>query len=254
MISYHPNKEDINKHYLYSSGFKWSVVDDAEIIAKVITTFVSSPIVWNGGSRKRSNFNSCNWIALDFDNGVSLSSIISMVEKFNHVIGTTKRHQLAKENEPARDRFRVWIQLERKIVDLNEYEDCCRYYANWFRSDIQATDGARKFLPCKKIVSINKNGENISIKRVLSKRKVIDYSKYKDGEIPNWIENILKEGILPGISRNTTCWKIALHMSRIGYTENEIVDRIMNSPLPINQTNKVRNEIVYTVRRAFNYK
>lgn len=254
MISYHPNKKDLEQHYKYTWGWRWYSPDDIDVMARVINTFTNSPIIWAKGTRNKENFIRCNWIALDFDNGVFLKDILLKVKDMVHIVGTTKRHQLPKENELPWDRFRVWLKLEKEITSLVEYEECMKWYAIEWGSDIRATDGAKKFMPCKEIVSINKEGLLVPIMRWVINIKKVNYTAFSAERktMPPFIKDFLSAGV-PSGDRNLACFKCGLHLTRCGYSVEQIIDMIMASPIPLNQSSQVHREVKEAVIRGSKY-
>ena len=69
MISYHPNAPDTATPWKYKSDYKTVNTQDVHRIAKGMSHCVWSPIIWKEGERLQKNFLSCEWAALDFDNG-----------------------------------------------------------------------------------------------------------------------------------------------------------------------------------------
>jgi len=254
MITYHPDTRDHTKEEMYYRFFRSGETKDIDLMASIISKYTNSPIVWKDGRRSKTNFLKCDWIALDFDNGIFIKDIIDALKDTKHIIGTTRNHQISKENELPWDRFRVWIKLEKEITSLVEYEECVKFYAIKFGSDIAATDGARKFRPCKEIVSINKEGKEVEVKRIEINTKPVNYTRFSAEKqtMPVFIKNYLTYGT-SGESRNRVCFKCGLHLSRSGYSIDQIIDMIMSSPIPINQSNTVRNEVRSAVINGSKY-
>src|SRR3990167_57085 len=255
MISYHPDKENHEKEWMYTEYWRTVKTDDMDLMAKIICTFTNSPISWKenrkgfGGYRKKENFIECNWIALDFDNGIFLSDILEKVNEKIHIVGTTKNHQKPKKKELPWDRFRVWLKLEKEIKNVVEYEECMKWNAKEWGCDKRATDGAKKFRPCKEIVSIKKDGELSKIDREEIKIQKMDYRKFSAEErtMPKFISEFLQFGVTSGDSRNLACFKCGLHLTRCGYSAEKIFDMIMNSPIPKDNSNFVRNEVMRAI-------
>lgn len=247
VISYHPNKKDVMLQEKYAWGWRWYSPDDIDVMARIIKTFANSPIIWAGGRRRKVNFVRCNWIALDFDNGVFLKDILYKVKDMVHIVGTTKRHQMRKENGLKWDRFRVWLKLEKEITSLVEYEECMMWYAKKWNSDLIATNGSTKFLPCKEIISINKEGKLVPIERYVINIQKVPYKDFSAEKktMPTFIKDFLSNGVPEG-SKDLACFKCGLHLTRCGYSVEQIIDMIMSSPIPINQSSQVQRE----VRRA----
>lgn len=245
MVSYHPNKRDHDKHWKYSWGWMWSKTDDVDLISRVMTTFTCSPIVWSDGKRGKNNFVFANWIALDFDRGIILKDIINTFKDKRCVIGTTRSHGIPKGNEPAMDRCRVFLQLDGRISNVEDYEYTVKHYAKMYKSDYAATDAGRKFKPCKESVFINKNGTLTECKKFRGYNTEIKET-YSRTNIPNSIKELLIYGVLDGSSRNLACYRVGAKLTECGFSINEIIGMIMNSPIPISKDIRVEKE----VRRA----
>ena len=234
MISFHPNRADIGKHWIYAKGYYYVDTDDPQKIAKLINNYVTSPIVWKEGVATKKTFLCANWIGLDIDDGYSLAEIVEAFQDHTHVIGTTKNHQKIKGNDLyPRDRMRVYLQLKEKIEHWKEFESCMEFYSSMYGSDIAARDGARRFMPCREIVSVVKK-EPIPIRKRIRIRR--QYDAPRDGNqksIPTWIAQLLAHGVEMGQSRNTACYKVGIYLTRAGYSVPEIVAKIMNSPIPV---------------------
>lgn len=250
MFTLHRDRENIGDHRFYFGNFETVNTDNVEVIAKIVSTFVSSPIQWHFGRRKRTNFLAANWLGLDFDEGTTLQDGLERFQKFTHIIGTTKSHQLPKGQKPPCDRFRVFLKLPITITSCPEYEALLRAYVNHHMADFQATDGARIFHPCKQIISAQ-NGECAPL---LKKKKYVPKVRAAPGTfqgIPRWVTQLLNFGVGYAVSRNTTCFKIAVHLKKAGYSHAEIVEMLMASPIPIGP--EVRGEVEDAVKSAMKY-
>lgn len=107
---------------------------------------VFSPIVWEHGHRKEVNFQKASFVGLDFDDGVvSLSTAEALFADCDAYLYTTRSHGIPKGEEPACDRFRVFIGLSRP-VNLLEWK---RLHLAMFELmpglDMTCGDGARMF-------------------------------------------------------------------------------------------------------------
>lgn len=245
MFSIHLNKTDIDQEYKYAANFKAIDVDDPVKIGQLVKTFVNSAIVWHGGKRSKETFKAANWIGLDFDTSpLSLRSAIAEFSVYTHVIGTTRHHQLPKKDDGPRDRYRVFLQLPAAIDNCAEYESIVRYYMQLYKSDRAATDGARKFMPCREIVSV---GTGRFLPPIREERRV--YAPSPEMGFPRWVKQLLLLGPGYGESRNYTCYKIAKVLKPLGFTEASVVDMLMSSAIPIGP--EVRREVVDAVRSGF---
>lgn len=255
MISYNPDQKNIGKKEFYSRNFRAVDTDDPKRIAKALTSFVVSPIVFKGGHRHTNNFISSNWIGLDFDNGQTLDEITNVFCDVIHVIGTTKSHQIKKGNQPPCDRFRVLLQLPVTITSQKEYRQIVTWYVNAYEADSACKDAARFFWPCKEITSVCNDGDFIDIKKVDDEVPYFDHDAYVETKtLPPWVKHWLEFGV-PNGHRNTTCYKAAVWMARCGFSHDEIFSLIMKSPIPVSKEESVAKEVFKAtmngVQRAF---
>lgn len=248
MFSVHPNRKNIGTEAFYAKGWVSYKSNNTVDVALVARSFCVSPITWKDGWRGKKRFLAANWIGLDFDTGTSLADATEAFGGITHVIGTTKHHGIAKGDSPACDRFRVFARLQREVTDVEEYEATVRHYAQKHKADLAAVDAARKFNPCKEIVSIC---DGIFLPLAAKRPERPLKCVIEDRKIPAWILRLLQNGVDgPNVSRNTTCYKIGLHLTRAKYSIREIADLIMDSPIPVNQ--HVRAEVERAISRGAN--
>jgi hypothetical protein len=251
VFSYHPNQKDIGKYFLYALGWKTAEVDDPKRIAVAVSRFMTSPIVWDGGRRHGCYFLAANWIGLDFDNGhLSLDGAVEAFKEYTHVIGTSHHHQKPKGSEPPRDRFHVFLRLPLTITEKEKYLSLVRFYIEAHKgADTQAKDAARMFKPCPKIVSVVESETPLPVKTVKKTYAKQNATRLPPGNIPRWVLQLLQYGVGYGISRNTTCYKIARVLKEQGFTESAVVDLLMSSRVPLGP--EVRSEVEQAVRSGF---
>jgi hypothetical protein len=101
MFSHHPNRQDIGKGYRYARGWLTSQ-GDAYSLSYAMQLAVTSPIVFRTGVRLEENFESASWIALDFDEGLSLAEAKNTFCDRIHVLAPTKSHQKQGSKSPMR--------------------------------------------------------------------------------------------------------------------------------------------------------
>lgn len=234
MISYNPDQKNIGKKEFYSRNFRAVDTDDPRRIAKALTGFVVSPIIYKGGHRHTNNFISSNWIGLDFDEGPSLEEITRAFCDVIHVIGTTKSHQIIKGTNPPCDRFRVFLRLPVTITSIKEYKQILAWYTKTYESDTNCKDAARFFWPCKEITSICDDGDLVDIKKDESiddlptflehegfrhQRGILSHSTY------HALMNEIKEGM-----RHKVFLKVANELARAGLSHQDAEARILSSP------------------------
>ncbi len=247
MISFHKNQLDLCVDARkYSRNWLAVDTDDVHRLSKAITNYAVSFGVFRGGHRMKDNFIKSNWIGLDFDVGVSLSSIQKTFCDHIHLLGTTKSHQVAKGNEPPCDRFRLFLKLNDTVTDVKKYESLVSHFIDRYEADEQCKDAARFFWPCKEIVSIEAEGFSVEVQEILDVEEEstsYDYSDYKAVKaIPPWVEHWLRFGVRD-LTRNIHCYKSAIILSQCGYNPDEIYDIVMNSAIPISKDPKVAKEV-----------
>lgn len=230
MFSYHLDSRNVLSHFKYSKGFKqFDDLGSVKYVTAAISKYVTSPIVWNHGYRSSSNWKYADWIVLDIDDGLTMESAYDNIKSYTHVMGTTKSHQKSKGGRPPCDRFRVWLKLEGRCEKLLDYSSTVRKWARLLEGDQQAVDGARKFLPCVKIVSA-RNGNSVRIEeapRPVIKTFKTDIRRY----IPKFIESMLSSGVPDG-QRNYSCYVVGKYLTNNGFGVDEVVNMIMSSPIP----------------------
>lgn len=245
-ISFHADTVNIGKEWLYSANWQILSNDSPLEIAHRLTTHMTSPCIWASGVRKQAYFLHADWLGLDFDRGVTLQEIRHKLRATIHVIGTTKSHGKEKGNEPACDRFRVYVKLKERCGSLEHYKFGARFVARSTGADLQAADGARMFMPCREIVSVNEYGDKIRLPTPTPPKKV-DRGYTNDGRIPKYVDDWLKGGVGEG-HRNKACYRIGAILTRCGIDEAAIVDKIMQSAIPIDTSQATRDEVANAVR------
>lgn len=232
MISFHRDTENLGNAKLYKSGWEPANLDEPERIALGVSRFPWSGIQWYRGERHQKNFGRAAWCVLDFDDSaLTLEQACKIFCDSVHIIGTTKSHQIDKGGIIC-DRFRVALKFHQPIEDLETYRATMRYYISKYDADPACVDGARFFWPCTAIISVN--AEGYTQETILpTPREPVDYSAFRaEKDIPRWIQGLFLYGC-PDLKRNTTCYRIGANLIQCGFSEDEIVDLIMASPIPI---------------------
>lgn len=246
-LSYNLTPPNPSKPWQYTKGFKTAALDDWARIARGISSYVWSGIVWKDGERRGANFLHSDLCVLDFDDGeMTLEQAQESFCDLVHVIGTTKSHQLAKDGKPACDRFRVIFPWAERITDPDVYavnmEALCRKYP----MDAKTKDLARYFFPCTKIVSVCHEGfswevlKNTRGKKSARLANIYRASKYlelqaKLGEAawPFWLRRFLAHGVLVSSGgRNNTIYAAACALKGLGIAEMEAQQMLNAAPFP----------------------
>lgn len=260
-ISYHIDRDSWRTGNYFAYSNNWHVFDVQEWwqLEKIVTNFCWSPCVWQkiassshrSSQRQQRNFVFADLIALDFDSGeTTLEEAIS--NKFADMIcmiGTTKSHQ---SKEKPWDRFRVILLPGKRLNTVDDYRATCRHEAEFYGSDCAATDGARWFAPCKQVVHTNQEGE--WIENIAAQKSAPDTAyeaaRIQTGKIERWMRSALTYGVEVGRKQNMA-YAIALEGRKLGWSKDRTFQTIWSSPIPLNHSDKVKQEIEKQVNSAF---
>lgn len=258
-FSIHPNRQDIGNHALYSKGWSVRLINCVSSLAELCTTHLNSPIVWSCGVRKQANFIYADWIVVDVDDDskMSLEAAIDHYSRYVHIIGTTKSHGQLKGNLSCA-RYRVFVAVDKRILSPSEYRNLCLREAHLCGGDWQASCPAQHFMPLKSIVSYAEVGRRLpnetkfvdTISR--QARSELPTSSYLK-EIPRYIQRWLEGEVTPG-KRNLTAFKAACGLKKRKFSEDEILEIILSSSLPLDKSERVCREIRAAVRSAMKTK
>jgi hypothetical protein len=222
-------------------------ITNAGTFQEIITSFVWSPIIWKDGRRKKENFLTCNYMALDFDDGeMTLGGAESWCRDrgFAFIIGTSKSHQKEKvcksgKRLPAVDRFRLVIPFAETIRNKDEYEYNMLLATETLPCDPKCKDAGRYFFPCKTITSVSQgNGYPVfelpkGHAKAAKESAALDAEKKaerkKSGTLPIWVITALRCGAQPG-ERNNTCYAVARELTDLGFSQSEIKNLLAASP------------------------
>lgn len=256
-FSLHSNVNDIGNHALYAKGFGVKIFKEIWQLAHACTQKLNSPAVWKYGIRKQENFAFAEFAVLDCDEGIlTLEEAQEEFRPYTHIIGTTKSHRQLKGNKVF-DRYRVFLRLEKRILKSEDYNATNLALAKLYGGDQQATAAHMAFMPLKEIVGFSEGGKclpiSVSSLVVVHKSRVINATGSDDRQIPYYIREWLEFGAPEG-QRNLTCFKIASGLAKRGFFEDEILDLILNSSVPLERSVKVENEVRSAVRSAMRRK
>lgn len=232
MISYNLTKFDTSRKYGYSRGWRTADTNDPLRIAECMRRFTWSPIVWKDGIRSQENFVRADWLALDFDDGeMTLGEAKQLFSDTIHLIGTTKSHQKPKHGW-ACDRFRVVILFEEPIFDLRIYRWNIECWIKRHPVDSLCKDGARMFYPCTEIVQLSDEGFRQEVFKDIPRlfEGAIDRTGYGvAGVLPpfsrKWLQSVIPLG-----KRNGVIYYIAKDMVKAGYSVQDVLSLVVNSP------------------------
>lgn len=123
-----------------------------------------SPSVFNTDHRSNANFESTQFMTLDVDGGHTLEQALMTFAELKHVIATTRNHQKVKHpgersEQPACDRFRVILFLEKPITDPMVFRATWQSVMDRFPFiDKSVKDPARFFYRSQEVISVNPSG------------------------------------------------------------------------------------------------
>jgi len=134
-----------------SSGFKtvnFGSIAELESIVKKDW----SPCIFEGGTRKKDNFEFSSFLYADVDEGCSIEKFGEIFNEYEYFILTSRNHQKAKPatstkmESPAQDRYHVLFPLIAPCYDVSELESKLAFLtSNWGFFDSSVKDGARFF-------------------------------------------------------------------------------------------------------------
>lgn len=194
-----------------------------------ITATNWAPGTFKDGQRKNANFQTSDFIALDIDDGITISEFKARLDEkhLSYIIGTTKSHQVQKGETPPCDRFRVIIPLAARVKSEQAYSSIFNRLLNEFPMiDRNARDCARMFYPCKEIVHMVENGElllpDIHLKDVLASQvgPVADLINKQLGNLSYNTKQFLANGAKPG-EWNSQLFLTAKDFQQQGYNIDE---------------------------------
>lgn len=258
-------------------GNKWKVFDAKEWwqLEKIMLNFCCSHNIWHKHDHEhqydleqkkkdknykiRAQRRGIFWcyadlMIFDFDDGkVTLDHAIDyMFADYMHIIGTTPSHRTKEKG--YKDRFRVLCLLDKAITNPIIAKATFTHYVNFFGSDPSGDDLARWFRPCREIVSVNTTGA------YLPEVEIPDYvlnpqpdvtieRKRESGRLRRWARIALEEGVAE--NRQDMAFGIAYEAKLIGWDKEYTFDMIWNSRVPLNKSQKCRDEIRYQVEKGF---
>lgn len=209
-------------------------------VARVISSQVWSPIVFQDGYRRGSGFQRCQLAALDIDDGMALSEALRWLRSAHvgHVVATTKSHQLAKGDEQPRDRFRVVMMWASEITDAPVYQHNIKRLAKAWGGDPAATDLARVYQPCREIVQVL-SGKlmPVDMPRVVSETSrqiTMAYSRRFRSQRSEkaFARAFIEHGNLDKTGgRKRTIYSVACELVKAGWKDTDIRKAIQSAPI-----------------------
>jgi hypothetical protein len=198
-------------------------------MADIILAKDWAPAEWIGEYRAIKNFVSAECIGIDVDMGETIERAAELCRGHPHIIATTKSHGKPKRSDPVcRDRYRVVLPLEQKILCPKVYKHNALLLARRFGGDNTQCTGASHFQPSIKIYSIQSIGSPI-IARYPDPEPEVDRSQYRNligtGIIEGWAANTLRNYRNHG-GRNSASYIAAKKLKDAGRDEHFAVEFI----------------------------
>jgi hypothetical protein len=179
-----------------------SIVDCSieRLVDGISKGYCFSPAVFNG-TRSNDNFISQQIFALDFDNGVSIDTVVKQLELYSivpNIIYTTFSDSIEKR------KFRVIIALNTKVTDKPTRDSIQKTLMKICSDcDKACKDSARLFYPSKEIVLVNSTVnyyneileivENLADPIVYTPIKLATYNSTNQPQIFKLIFNYMKK-------------------------------------------------------------
>lgn len=180
-----------------------------------------SPIVYKDGKRAEKNFEYADYIALDFDGGLSLSEAEEAFEDYKCIIAPTKSHRKEKHGVIT-DRFRVVLQLAKRIEDLKTYKTTAADLLKRFpQADRACKDGARYFEPSIAVHRYKPKGRTVE-PAVPKAESPVTASMEDKGELSRLTYQFITFGALEG-EWNHRLLKATIDLQEQGYNINEAI-------------------------------
>lgn len=252
-FSFHPNVADLGNHALYAKGFSTIKLGNLNQITMRLRQQLNTPIVWTYGIRKEYNFQRSNFCVLDVDDGPALEHAVDSLREFEHIIGTTKSHRKDKGGK-IRDRYRVFLVTDGEITSARMYKHMNELIAKQYGGDLQACGAHMAFMPLRDIISVRESGVKLPLieppPMVKAREKWTSNAIYSGNRrMPRYLQHYLDTMPAEG-ERNLMCFRAASGLSRVGFSEDEIVGLILDSRIPLNTSESVIREVRSAVRNA----
>ena len=252
-FSIHPNIHDVGNHALYAKGWTVKPFESISALAEACCKHLNSPIVWTYGIRRASNFLYSDFVVVDVDDDskLALNAAIDRYSGYVHAIGITKSHLRLKGNFLA-ERYRVFIACERRIEMAEVYKQLCLQQAWACGGDWQASGAHMQFMPLREIVSYSEVGKKLSCDDLPIQQTKPRPSRPEGGNgIPSFIQRWLDGEVRAG-ERNITVFKIACGLLKRNFVQDEIIELVLRSSLPLNpESDKTKREVRNAVKSAY---
>lgn len=222
-----------------------NIADVAELALK----YRISTGVFRDNYRKIDNFEKADFIGLDIDEGMTLAAAKHMFSGYIHAILPTKSHRKEK-NGKVSDRFRVFLQLEEPITNINDfYETWYSLQDSFGAVDPAAKDPSRQFYACNSVTQVETNGVPVKVKKWVPKdTPPLDTPKGVKGKLGKATLEFLALGAPEG-RRNNELYKALRDLHQNNYSQKEAYNLVFDVSMKSGLT---EDEIDATVESAYN--
>lgn len=253
LFLYHPDTEHIGDQTYYAKGWKAVAACGAGELPRIVTKYMNMPTIMGDGIRRRERFLFADWLTLDFDKEcISLQEAIYVFKSHIHVIGTTKNHQKQKGKNPPADRFRVFLKFVERVRKWQDYEESLQRLGNTYGADPRAFCASQPFHPLTEIISVNACGKLVDIVKYIppppTPPKPKPVRETDDKKMPDYVQDWLTNGVTD--RRNDTCFKIGSILTACGWNEDEILQKVLASPIPLDSSPDRVKEVRDAVRNG----
>jgi hypothetical protein len=225
-------------------------IDGVKSLKQVIKDKNYSLGTFTNDHRTNENFEGAELIGLDFDGGFTLEQATEAFKDYWHIIGTTRSHQIAKNDSPACDRFRVILKAEQKIESAADYKATVKALMTDFPdADRACSDAARYFYPCTEIVCCNEEGRAQPVVKYIkpdTPLKVV--APYMKGELSKATLKFLSFG--SESNWNHALFQAAVDLHEQQYTKEEATSALTGATR--NYQGELDSEDLKTIDSAFN--
>ncbi|ARM71089.1 DNA primase [Vibrio phage pVco-7] len=211
-----------------------------------------------GHRHTRNVIQGFNMIVLDIDGTCPLDQAKSVLEDYTYYIYTTKRHQLAYDDKPAADRYRIILPTSHLLkLSVDEYKEFMSNVLETlpFETDEQTTQPTRKWLSNPKGQEFTNDGKLFDVlpfipktKKNEERRSFIDTTGSMD-KLERYFFSKIEEG-----NRNNTLFKYGAALVDAGRGLDDLILKVkafndkLPKPIPAEELN---NTVIQSVTQRF---
>lgn len=217
-------------------------------LAELTIVFNWSPFVFTDNYRKGVNWEGCDVLTLDIDDGCTIEEAKELFKEYQYILTTSKSHQIEKNGKVC-DRFRLIIPFSERITNKDFYRNTWYTIANKYNFiDQQCKDFGRFFYAGKEIVQVKTEGKKLSpiTEEVESKEVTVYKTKMplNKGKLSRQTMEFMTWGGEDGHWINGL-FKAAKDFQEQGYTQEEFVERAKTI------TGELDGQDIRTIESAF---